>query len=63
MEFLLRRRSLREFCKSVIVPLSLYGLGSVESLMRLKIYQLYELKNTMADEEIVELYKTLKGLG
>lgn len=59
MDFLIRRQSFSKFLRTMIIPLSLYGLGSVESLLNLKMYQLYELHNSMNDENIVSLFKKL----
>lgn len=43
-----------------IVSYSLYGLGSVDSLLNLKKYELETMKLTLRDSEIKEIFKAVK---
>ena len=44
------------------MPLSFHGLGSVESLMDLKMYQLKQLCISMNDEEVRKNYYNIRGI-
>ena len=43
-----------------IVTYSLYGLGSIDSLLNLKVYELYLLSQSLKDEEIKDIFKKIK---
>lgn len=43
-----------------IVAYSLYGLGSVESLLNLKRYELSVIKWTLKDSDIKDIFKAIK---
>lgn len=64
MDFLVDRkdRSLDNFYKNMIMYLSFYGLGSVKSLLSLKMYELHELKRCLKDDDIKEKYYNMRGL-
>lgn len=50
------------FFVNTIIPLAYRGLGSVESLLNLKMYILEELKDAIADENLENMFKVLHGL-
>lgn len=62
MDFLISKKSLSDFLSNIVVPMSFFGLGSVKDILQLKLWQIYALQNTLKDEDLMELYKTLHGL-
>ena len=62
MDFLISKKSLNDFLSNIVVPMSFFGLGSVKDILQLKLWQIYALQNTLKDEDLMELYKTLHGL-
>ena len=54
--------TLHSFFVNTIVPLSYRGLGSVESLLNLKLYILEELRCAIEDEEVDKMFRVLHGL-
>lgn len=53
--------SVADFFKNTIMTLSLYGFGSVDSLLNLKKYELEELKFLIQDDDMTELILMLHG--
>ena len=43
-----------------IVAYSLYGLGSVDSLLNLRTKEFFVLKQTMKNEDIKDIFKKIK---
>ena len=39
---------------------SLYGFGSVDSLLNMKIYELYALKQAIKDDTVRDVFKKIK---
>lgn len=62
MASLISKRSLDDFFRNMLIPLSLYGLGSVRELLDMKMFELKELKICMEAEDMQELYRNLHGL-
>ena len=64
LESLINRdsRNIYEFYRNVIIPLSFLGLGSVDSLLNMKMWELHEFNYLTKDSEIQELYNNLHGL-
>ena len=54
--------SFHSFFVNTIIPLSYRGLGSVESLLNLKLYILEELKAGIQNDELENMFKALHGL-
>ena len=44
------------------MPLAFFNLGSVESLLDLKIYQLKQLTQSINDDDIRNMYYGIKGI-
>jgi len=51
-----------DFFKDMIIPLAYYNLGSVDSLLNLKLYELRTLNNSLKDEELTEMFAVLNHL-
>ena len=64
LESLINRdsRNIYEFYRNVIIPLSFFGLGSVDSLLNMKMWELHEFNYLTKDSETQELYNNLHGL-
>ena len=54
--------SLSEFFESVIMPLSFHGLGSVDSILNLKIHEIRQLALSINDEDVRNMYYSIKGI-
>ena len=39
---------------------SLYGFGSLDDLLNMKIYELHALKNAIKDDDVKEVFKRIK---
>ena len=59
MDWLTNARNIRDFMKE-ITTYSLYGLGSIDSLLNLKVYELYMLSQTLKDDEIKDTFRKIK---
>ena len=59
MAWLSKATPIEEFMED-ICTLSLYGFGSIDSLLNLKIYELYVLKQMMRNENVKETFKKIK---
>ena len=55
-------RSIDSFFNNIIVPLSFYGLGSVDSLLALKRYEIEELRYCLRDEDTRKLHHFLHNI-
>ena len=62
MDYLIDGRSLDDFFKSAILPLCFYGIGSVSQILSMKMWEIRETLNCLNDEEVKEIYKSVKGL-
>ena len=58
-----KSRSLTDFFSDEIIPLAFFGLGSVESLLNLKRYEIKQLERNLQDEELITMYHNLHSLG
>ncbi len=62
MAYLIKNNSsIDGFFKNTVIPLSLYGLGSVDSILSLKKYEIEELKAMTNDSDITDLILMLHG--
>lgn len=52
----LRQRNGSDFLKKVIIPMSFKGLGSVNELLSMKIYELVSLSWSVTDDDMEELF-------
>lgn len=59
MAWLIKVNNFQRFM-SDIVSLSLYGFGSVDSLLNMRIWEIEALKTTMKDPDIKEAFKLIK---
>lgn len=59
MGWLTKHKAFQPFM-SDIVSLSMYGFGSIESLLNLKVWELQALKTTMKDPDIKDAFKVVK---
>ena len=55
-------RNIDLFFNDVIVPLSFYGLGNVNSLLNLKRYELEELRYCLRDDNTRKLHHFLHNI-
>ena len=57
MDLLCKGHSLKDFYQNVVIPLSLFGFGSIESLMKLPMTDLYTLKEFLSNEDVINLHR------
>lgn len=62
MESLTKVGSLDEFFTNIVMPLSLYGFGSVKEILELKMWQIEECSLCFKNENIQEIFKQVHGL-
>ena len=62
MEQLTKAGSLDDFFINMVIPLSFYGLGSVNEILSMRLWEIHEMVACLKDENLTELYKNLKGL-
>ena len=62
MDYLIECESADSFFKNVVLPLSIYGLGSVDSLLNMKYWELKEISSCLKDESLQELFRATRGL-
>lgn len=63
MDFLVKSKvTSKEYFTNVIIPLSYRGLGSVDSLLNLKKYEIEVLKESVNNEDLDKLYMVLHGI-
>ncbi|MBR4396606.1 MAG: hypothetical protein IKS48_07375 [Eubacterium sp.] len=59
---MISERSLTDFYKNAIIPLCFYNLGTAESILNMKMYEIQKLKDCIGDHDIKELYYSMRGL-
>lgn len=57
-----KNRSLENFYKDVLIPLSFYNLGSVNDLLNMKQYELKQLRSCLKDKSIIKLHYDIIGI-
>ena len=45
---------------SDICVYSLYGFGSIDNLLNMKLYEIYSLKQMLKDDEVKDTFKKVK---
>lgn len=59
MDWLIKCRKYQPFMTDII-SLSIYGFGSIDSLLNLKIYEIHSIKTIMKDPDVKEAFKIVK---
>lgn len=59
---LTKAEPLDDFFLNMVIPLSFYGLGSVDEILSMRLWEIHEMVACLKDENLMELYKSLKGL-
>lgn len=62
MDFLTKVGSLDEFFSGVVMPLSLYGFGSVKDILEMKMWQIQECSLCFKNEDLQNIFKFTRGL-
>lgn len=63
MDSLIRNgASIDGFFKNTVVPLSLYGFGTVETILNLKKYEIDEMKGVLRDSDVSNMIMLMHGL-
>jgi hypothetical protein len=62
MDYLTRVEPVDSFFKNLVLPLSIYGLGSVNDILNLKYWEIREAANCLKDEGLQELFRATRGL-
>ena len=62
MDFLTKVGSLHEFFTSIVMPLSLYGFGSVRDILEMKMWQIQECSLCFKDENLQNIFRVVHGL-
>ena len=57
-----KNRSLAHFYKDTLIPLSFYGLGSINDLLNMKIYEIKQLRYSINDKSIIKLHYDIIGI-
>lgn len=52
----------RDFFTNTIIPFAYRGLGSVDSLLNLKLYELDAIKSVINEPELEKLFSMIHGL-
>ncbi len=53
------KQSIHEFMTELCIY-SIYGFGSINDLLNMKIYELWALKQCCKDDEVKEIFKKVK---
>jgi hypothetical protein len=62
MDYLTKTVPVSEFFKDLVLPLSIYGLGSMDSILNMKYWEIREAANCLKDEGLQELFRATRGL-
>ena len=62
MDSLVSKKSIDDFYTNTIMPLVLYGCGSVNDLLELKVYDLRKLEMAVKDKDFQKQFLALHGL-
>lgn len=62
MDYLIEEEPVDVFFKDLVLPLSIYGLGSVDSILNMKYWEIKEAANCVKDENLQELFRATRGL-
>ena len=62
MDFLTKGDSIDSFFKNLVLPLSIYGLGSVDSILSMRYWEIREAASCIKDEGLQELFRATRGL-
>lgn len=62
MDYLIKEEPVDCFFKNLVLPLSIYGLGSVDSILSMKYWEIKEAANCLKDEGLQELFRATRGL-
>lgn len=62
MDYLTKTVPVFEFFKDLVLPLSIYGLGSMDSILNMKYWEIREAANCLKDEGLQELFRATRGL-
>lgn len=62
MDYLTRVEPADVFFKDLVLPLSIYGLGSVDSILNMKYWEIRETASCLKDEGLQELFRATRGL-
>jgi hypothetical protein len=52
----------RNFIINTVIPFAYRGLGSVESLLNLKMYELKGIKNLISDDDLEKFFAMTHGI-
>lgn len=59
MDWLIKSNSIQDFMVE-LATLSLYGFGSVEDLLNMKIYEIYALRQILKDDDVKDTFRKIK---
>lgn len=62
MDFLVNKRSLDDFFVNTILPLVLYGCGTVKEILDMKVYEIIETQMAIKDKDFKKSFYILHGL-
>lgn len=62
MDSLVNKRSIDDFFVNTILPLTLYGCGSVKEILEMKMYEIVETLMAVKDEDFKKSFYALHGL-
>lgn len=62
MDYLIKSEPVDSFFKNFVLPLSIYGLGSVNDILNLKYWEIQEIASCIKDESLQELFRATRGL-
>jgi len=62
MDFLVNKRSLDDFFVNTILPLVLYGCGTVKEILDMKVYEIIETLMAVKDKNFQDSFYAIHGL-